>query len=107
VDFWKAVSGPICGQRVDGSTWRVLRGAGTVAGPVVGGQFGTVGAPIGTRYLPSLRGTVLLLEEAFVSWSQVDQALTHFRLQRRSVRAEPFTAPSGFGAVSARGTREG
>jgi len=79
--FWRIASAPVTGTTVPGPDWRVLRGAGTtVAGPVVGGHLGTVRALTGTAWMPDLDGAVLVLEEVFVPWVQVDAALTHLRL---------------------------
>jgi muramoyltetrapeptide carboxypeptidase len=78
--FWHAVSGELQGTEVKGDQWRNVRGTGRVNGPVVGGHLGTVRALIGTPYLPPLEGAVLILEEVFVPWVAVDQALTHLRL---------------------------
>jgi muramoyltetrapeptide carboxypeptidase len=50
-----------------------------VTGHVVGGHLGTVRALIGTPWMPNMTGAVLL-EEVFVPWVAVDQALTHLRL---------------------------
>lgn len=79
--FWQFVSGRVQGQTVSGSDWRVPRGAGRVfSGPVVGGHLGTIRALVGTPWMPDTRGAVLILEEVFVPWVQVDTALTHLRL---------------------------
>jgi muramoyltetrapeptide carboxypeptidase len=79
--FWQIVSGPVTGHEVKGDDWRVLRGAGRqVTGHVVGGHLGTIRALIGTPWVPDVTGAVLMLEEVFVPWVAVDQALTHLRL---------------------------
>jgi len=79
--FWQIVSGPVAGHEVKGDDWRVLRGTGRQAtGHVVGGHLGTIRALIGTDWMPDVTGAVLLLEEVFVPWVAVDQALTHLRL---------------------------
>ncbi len=79
--FWRIVSGSVTGHEVKGDGWRVLRGAGQeTTGHVVGGHLGTIRALIGTPWMPDVRGAVLLLEEVFVPWVAVDQALTHLRL---------------------------
>src|SRR6266545_3104980 len=58
--------------------WQIV--SGSVTGHVVGGHLGTIRALIGTPWMPDVRGAVLLLEEVFVPWVAVDQALTHLRL---------------------------
>ena len=78
--FWRAVTSDLRPHDITGDHWRVVRGSGTVTGPVIGGHLGTIRALIGTPYLPALTGSVLALEEVFVPWAAVDQALTHFRL---------------------------
>ncbi|SRR6266498_151505 len=79
--FWQIVSGPVAGHEVKGDGWRVLRGAGRqITGHVVGGHLGTIRALIGTPWMPDVTGAVLVLEEVFVPWVAVDQALTHLRL---------------------------
>jgi muramoyltetrapeptide carboxypeptidase len=79
--FWQIVSGPVTGHEVKGDDWRVLRGTGReITGHVVGGHLGTIRALVGTSWMPDVRGAVLLLEEVFVPWVVVDQALTHLRL---------------------------
>lgn len=81
VAFWRAISVPLAGRLVAGPSWRVLRGNGaTVSGRVVGGHLGTIRALIGTRFLPELDGAILIVEDCFVPWAVVDQALTHLRL---------------------------
>ncbi len=79
--FWQIVSCPVTGQEVAGHNWRVLDGAGhQLTGPVVGGHLGTIRALIGTPWMPDIASAILLLEEVFVPWVAVDQALTHLRL---------------------------
>ncbi len=79
--FWQIVSGSVTGREVKGDDWRVLRGAGQeITGHVAGGHLGTIRTLIGTPWMPDVRGAVLLLEEVFVPWVAVDQALTHLRL---------------------------
>ncbi|WP_084497322.1 S66 peptidase family protein [Nocardia amamiensis] len=79
--FWQIVSGPIKDIVVPGPGWRIPRGAGaSFSGPVAGGHLGTIRALIGTPWMPDLTGAVLILEEVFVPWVQVDAALTHLRL---------------------------
>ncbi|MGY4101951.1 S66 peptidase family protein, partial [Nocardia sp. R16R-3T] len=79
--FWQIVSGPVKDIEVPGAAWRVPRGAGaSFSGPVVGGHLGTIRALIGTPWMPDMTGAVLILEEVFVPWVQVDVALTHLRL---------------------------
>lgn len=79
--FWQAVGGPIAGHVVKGEDWRVARGgADLISGRVVGGHLGTIRALVGTPYMPDIDGAILLLEEVFVPWVNVDAALTHLRL---------------------------
>ena len=79
--FWQIVSGEVAGQEVKGHGWRVVRGAGQqLSGHVIGGHLGTIRALIGTPWMPDVSGAVLLLEEVFVPWVTIDQALTHLRL---------------------------
>ncbi|GAB2963927.1 LD-carboxypeptidase [Micromonospora polyrhachis] len=79
--FFDAITGSLAGREVPGEDWRIARGAGTtVRGPVVGGHLGTIRALVGTNYLPDLDGTILILEEVFVSWVDIDTALIHLRL---------------------------
>lgn len=79
--FFHAITGELAGRDVTGKDWSIVRGAGTaVRGPVVGGHLGTVRALVGTDYLPDLDGAILILEEVFVGWVDIDAALTHLRL---------------------------
>ncbi|WFE51170.1 LD-carboxypeptidase [Micromonospora sp. WMMD1155] len=79
--FFEAITGGLTGREVPGKDWRTVRGAdGTVRGPVVGGHLGSIRALVGTDYLPDLDGTILILEEVFVDWVDIDAALTHLRL---------------------------
>jgi muramoyltetrapeptide carboxypeptidase len=79
--FWRIVSGPVKDAEVHGTDWRVPRGAGAVfSGPIAGGHLGTVRALVGTPWMPDLTGALLILEEVFVPWVQIDAALTHLRL---------------------------
>lgn len=79
--FWEIITGSVAGQEVKGERWRVLTGAGSeITGTVVGGHLGTVRALVGTPWMPDLAGAVLVLEEVFVPWVAIDQALTHLRL---------------------------
>ncbi|MGQ0776164.1 MAG: S66 peptidase family protein [Pseudonocardiales bacterium] len=79
--FWQIVSGPVTGHEVRGGDWRVVRGGGQqITGHVVGGHLGTIRALIGTPWMPEVTGAVLVLEEVFVPWVAIDQALTHLRL---------------------------
>lgn len=79
--FWQIVSGPVKDVEVTGADWRVPRGTGSAfAGPIVGGHLGTIRALVGTPWMPELDGALLILEEVFVPWVQVDVALTHLRL---------------------------
>jgi muramoyltetrapeptide carboxypeptidase len=78
--FWHAVTGDLRDVALPGDGWRVVRGGGTTTGPVVGGHLGTIRALVGTAYLPALDGAVLILEDVFVPWVAIDEALTHLRL---------------------------
>lgn len=79
--FFEAVTGVLAGREVASEDWRLVRGAGTtVAGPVFGGHLGTIRALVGTHFLPDLDGAVFIIEEIFVSWADIDAALTHLRL---------------------------
>lgn len=79
--FWRIVSGPVTRHEVTGDGWRVVRRRSDhVTGHVVGGHLGTIRALIGTPWMPDVSGAVLALEEAFVPWVAIDQALTHLRL---------------------------
>lgn len=79
--FWQIVSSSVAGQEVKGEQWRVIRGLGTQpTGHVVGGHLGTIRALIGTPWMPEMRGAILILEEVFVPWVRIDQALAHLRL---------------------------
>lgn len=79
--FWRIVSGHVKDLELSGADWNVPRGIGSAfAGPVVGGHLGTIRALVGTPWMPELDGALLILEEVFVPWVQVDVALTHLRL---------------------------
>jgi muramoyltetrapeptide carboxypeptidase len=79
--FWRIVTSPIAGDVVRGSDWRIVRGAGReVSGTVVGGHLGTNRALVGTKWMPAVDGAIVLIEEAFVPWVRLDEALTHLRL---------------------------
>ncbi|MGH3932981.1 MAG: S66 peptidase family protein [Pseudonocardiaceae bacterium] len=78
--FWRIVSGPVAGHEVKGGDWRVVRGGQQITGHVVGGHLGTIRALVGTPWMPEVTGAVLVLEEVFVPWVAIDQALTHLRL---------------------------
>jgi muramoyltetrapeptide carboxypeptidase len=79
--FFAAITTPIGGMEVSRDDWRVLRSTGAaVTGRVYGGHLGTNRALIGTPYAPDVDGAILILEEAFVSWADIDAALTHLRL---------------------------
>ena len=83
VDTWAvhAITSGLTGREVPGKGWRIVRGAGaTVRGPVVGGHLGTIRALVGTDYLPDLDGAILILEDVFVGWVDIDAALTHLKL---------------------------
>jgi muramoyltetrapeptide carboxypeptidase len=80
--FWQMVSGPIAGQQIAGEDWRVLRDGGrhTVSGRAVGGNLHSLRHLVGTRWMPSSAGAVLLLEQRHGPFEEVDSQLTHLRL---------------------------
>lgn len=80
-DFWRMATSNVTGTEASESEWRVINGAGTqITGPVFGGHLGTIRALIGTQWQPQLNGAILILEDVFVPWVDIDAALTHLRL---------------------------
>lgn len=79
--FWAMVSGPITGREVAGIDWRVHRSPGTVvSGPVIGGNLYAFGALAGTRWMPEVKGAVMLIEAMDATFDRVDTILTHLCL---------------------------
>jgi muramoyltetrapeptide carboxypeptidase len=58
----------------------VVRSAGTVEGRLFGGHLKTVQRLIGTHWAPEWKDSILFLEEYTLNFSEVDKALTHFKL---------------------------
>ena len=58
---------------------KVLR-KGVAAGRVLGGNLSLITHLLGTRFMPSLRGALLFLEERGEALYRVDRMLTHLRL---------------------------
>jgi len=58
---------------------------GTVEGPLVAGNIEVLRSLVGTRFLPSLAGTILALEEVGERPYRIDRALTHL-LQSGALR---------------------
>jgi muramoyltetrapeptide carboxypeptidase len=80
-EFWAMVSGPIAGREIAGGDWRVYRAAGpVVSGPVVGGTLPCLRALVGTRWMPSTAGSILVIEAFMDTFDDVDRALTHLKL---------------------------
>ncbi|HEY2520330.1 MAG TPA: LD-carboxypeptidase [Streptosporangiaceae bacterium] len=81
--FWAMVSGPVAGTEVGGRGWRVHRRGspgGTVSGPVVGGNLGACFPLVGTRWMPSTAGAILVLEARSATYEMVELTLTQLRL---------------------------
>lgn len=53
--------------------------SGTVEGPLVGGNLSILGSLVGTPYLPSLRGSVVLLEDVGERPYRLDRLVTQLR----------------------------
>jgi muramoyltetrapeptide carboxypeptidase len=80
-EFWTMVSGPIAGREIASDDWRVHRAVtGTVSGPVVGGTLLCFRALIGTRWMPSTSGAILLIEAMTATFDEIDRGLTQLRL---------------------------
>jgi muramoyltetrapeptide carboxypeptidase len=80
-EFWAMVSGPIAGREVAGDHWRAYRAEGpAVSGPVVGGTLPSFRALVGTRWMPSTAGAILVIEAFMDTFDDVDRALTHLKL---------------------------
>jgi muramoyltetrapeptide carboxypeptidase len=81
--FWAMASGPVAGTEVGGRGWRVYRRGspgGTVSGPVLGGNLGACFPLVGTPWMPSTAGAILVLEARSASYEMVDLTLTQLRL---------------------------
>ena len=81
--FWTMVSGPVAGTEIAGHDWRVHpRGStsGTVSGPVVGGNLGACFPLVGTPWMPSTAGAILVLEARSATYEVVEAFLTQLRL---------------------------
>jgi muramoyltetrapeptide carboxypeptidase len=65
--------------RPDEETSSLALHAGTVTGPLLGGNLCLLAASVGTRDLPDLRGAVLLLEDVNEAPYKVDRMLLHLR----------------------------
>jgi muramoyltetrapeptide carboxypeptidase len=80
-EFWAMVSGPIAGREIPGGDWRGYRAAGpVVSGPVVGGSLPCFRALVGTRWMPSTAGAILIIEAFMGTFDDVDRALSQLRL---------------------------
>lgn len=80
--FWGMVSGPIAGQEIGGDEWHVHRAGrpASVSGPVIGGNLHSFRQLIGTRWMPSCAGAILLVEQMTSTFELMDHELTHLRL---------------------------
>jgi muramoyltetrapeptide carboxypeptidase len=80
-EFWAMVSGPIAGREIAGADWHVYRAkAPVVSGPVVGGTLPCFRSLVGTRWMPSTAGAILVIEAFMDTFDDVDRALSHLRL---------------------------
>lgn len=80
-EFWAMVTGPIAGREIAGNDWRVPRANGrAVSGPAVGGTLSHFRSLVGTRWMPSTSGAILLIEKMTATFDDIDSALTHLRL---------------------------
>ncbi|HEX4258964.1 MAG TPA: LD-carboxypeptidase [Streptosporangiaceae bacterium] len=81
--FWSMVSGPVAGTEISGRDWRVHRRGspgGIVSGPVVGGNLGACFPLVGTPWMPSTAGAILVVEARSATYEVVDAFLTQLRL---------------------------
>ncbi len=81
--FWAMVSGPVAGTEIGGRDWRVHRrgsASGTVSGPVVGGNLGACFPLVGTPWMPSTAGAIVVLEARSATYEMVELFLTQLRL---------------------------
>ena len=81
--FWAMVSGPVAGTEIGGRDWRVHpreSAGGTVSGPVVGGNLGACFPLVGTPWMPSTAGAILVLEARTATFEVVELSLTQLRL---------------------------
>jgi muramoyltetrapeptide carboxypeptidase len=80
-EFWAMVSGPIAGREIAGDDWHAYRAtAPVVSGPVVGGTLPCFRSLVGTRWMPTTAGAILVIEAFMDTFDDVDRALTHLRL---------------------------
>ncbi len=80
-EFWAMVSGAIAGREIPGGDWHAYRAeAPVVSGPVVGGTLPCFRSLVGTRWMPSTAGAILVLEAFMDTFDDVDRALTHLKL---------------------------
>jgi muramoyltetrapeptide carboxypeptidase len=80
--FWGLVTGDPAAEVLGnppGALPQVLR-SGTAEGPLLGGCLSLVTALMGTPYLPSLAGSLLVLEDIHEQWHRVDRMLTQLKL---------------------------
>jgi muramoyltetrapeptide carboxypeptidase len=59
---------------------RVLKSGPTITGKLYGGHLGTIRSLIGTPWMPSLKGSILFIEEIFTELHVIDTMLAHFKL---------------------------
>jgi muramoyltetrapeptide carboxypeptidase len=81
--FWAMVSGPVAGTQIGGRDWRVHpreSASRTVSGPVVGGNLGACFPLVGTPWMPSTAGAILVLEARSATYEMVELSLTQLRL---------------------------
>lgn len=96
---WRSVHGPVVTQlgsqpsAVVTRTFDLLEGRpvsplvgtqtlrpGTVEGPLLGGNLSLLGSLVGTKYMPSLAGAVLLIEDVGERPYRLDRMWTHLKL---------------------------
>lgn len=74
--------------------------SGDANGPLLGGNLSVLTSVLGTDYMPSLRGSVLALEDVGEATYRIDRMLTQLRLATR--RARPAGIVYGFWSQDAR-----
>jgi muramoyltetrapeptide carboxypeptidase len=98
--FWAMVSGPVAGTEVGGRQWRVHpRGSsGTVSGPVIGGNLWSCFPLVGTRWMPTTTGAILVLETPSATYEMIDMTLSQMRLAGvlEDVAALVIGSPAGW-----------
>jgi muramoyltetrapeptide carboxypeptidase len=80
--FWSLVSGSAEGMNLanpECRPWVPVRG-GTAEGPLIGGCLSLVMSLFGTSFLPSLKGSILVLEDIHEHVHRVDRMLVQLRL---------------------------